>query len=533
MFPLAVILVSFSYSILILGLLRLWQIGPMWGVTVIFLLFLVDWFLLALKRIKWQGKIERFSLFLIILLTLQAGVNLIGALGPEMGFDALWYHLTIPKIYLENQGFIHVPGSLLYYSEMPKFTEMFYLVALALGNEIWAKIIHWLFGILCVVALYQLIRRYFSSKIALLGSVIFYSMLIVGWQSITAYVDLARTFFEILTLNYFLDWWEKGRQKDLFKAAFTLGIALSTKLLVLGSLLIFTILIISYALAHKVKKGNLVIWLLGYLVISLLVASPWYFLSYFHTGNPFYPMFTGWLERHQMVEALAFPTWWVNHNLWSYFTSFWQFTFHPDDKLTPIFLAFLPLTFVVLWRLKSLRIVAVYFFLALTSWYFTPPPANRYLLPYLPALTLLTVSVFQVKWPAPPFIKKILYALVIIVVLVNIASRAYANAKYLPVIFGRETKQDFLTKNLPFETSVFYDTDGYFAKNIKPADLVLISGTHNLFYVNFPFVHELWMTGKEKFTYVLIQNGNLPAKFSQAPLVYNNPKTGVKLYKIE
>ena len=123
-----------------------------------------------------------------------------GALGPEIGFDALWYHLTIPKLYLENNSIFYIPGGLLYYSTIPKLTEMLYTAAIALNGEILAKLIHFCFGILTCVALFKLSRLFFSLKISLIAVVIFYSNLVVGWQSITAYVDLARTFFEIMAL---------------------------------------------------------------------------------------------------------------------------------------------------------------------------------------------------------------------------------------------------------------------------------------------------------------------------------------------
>ena len=41
---------------------------------------------------------------LLFLVVLQVSINLIGVLGPELAFDALWYHLTLPKIYLEKHS---------------------------------------------------------------------------------------------------------------------------------------------------------------------------------------------------------------------------------------------------------------------------------------------------------------------------------------------------------------------------------------------------------------------------------------------
>ena len=66
-------------------------------------------------------KLDRLWLGLIIV---QALVNLIGALGPELGFDALWYHLTEAKLFLQRGSIAPLPGNLLYWSGLPRLGEM-------------------------------------------------------------------------------------------------------------------------------------------------------------------------------------------------------------------------------------------------------------------------------------------------------------------------------------------------------------------------------------------------------------------------
>ena len=52
--------------------------------------------------LRYLSNINKLELVLIVILLTQGIINLIGALGPELGFDALWYHLTLPKIYLSE-----------------------------------------------------------------------------------------------------------------------------------------------------------------------------------------------------------------------------------------------------------------------------------------------------------------------------------------------------------------------------------------------------------------------------------------------
>ena len=47
---------------------------------------------------------------IMLLIVIQALINLVGALGPELSFDSLWYHLTLPKLYLEQQRVYFLQG---------------------------------------------------------------------------------------------------------------------------------------------------------------------------------------------------------------------------------------------------------------------------------------------------------------------------------------------------------------------------------------------------------------------------------------
>ena len=208
MFKLAILIGIYSYLIFALGLLGILYRENIIFLTLIF--FLIVFFIYkrflsinSLKNFKKFKELHKLSVVFLALILLQAFVNLIGALGHELGFDALWYHLTLPKIYLINHSIDYISGGLLYYSAMPKLTEMLYIAGLAVGNEIFPKLIHFSFGILSLIALYKLSVMFLSIKWSFLACVIFYSNLVVGWQSITAYIDLARTFFEAIQRAFY------------------------------------------------------------------------------------------------------------------------------------------------------------------------------------------------------------------------------------------------------------------------------------------------------------------------------------------
>ena len=322
---------------------------------------------------------------------LQIGANLVGALGPELGFDALWYHVPIPQTWLSQEK-ITLLGGDLYYSGLPKLVDMLYVYPKP-------QLIHFGFGILILVVIYKLARKYLEQKYSLLACLIFYTNLVVGWQSITAYIDLGRTFFEILALYLFAE-------KKYFQTAIILGLAISSKILAIGSLPIFIILGLS----------NL------YFLISLLIVTPWLIFNFVNTGNPISPIFSGYpIDWNFSLNILRLA-----------------------DPINPLYVMVLPLLLMIK---KIPRILFVYCSLGFVVWFLTPHTGGgRFLLPYLPAWSVLAAIVIQVT--SDKVTRSFLVGVAIVLAVISIGYRGIANAKYLPYLVGIQTKQEFLDKYL-------------------------------------------------------------------------------------
>lgn len=529
MFSVAILTGVYSYIIFLLGLVGYLYKENVILVTALYFFSIFLFYKTTIFRnlgiiLPFISKIKKSKLAycLTLLIIVQILVNLIGVLGPELAFDALWYHLTLPKIYLLNHSIDYISGGLLYYSTTPKLTEMLYVAGLSFGNEVFAKFIHFSFGIILLFALYKLSAKFFSTKLALLVCVIFYSNLVVGWLSVSAYVDLARTFFEIMTLWGFMNWREKGQEKWIIISAIMLGLAISTKLLAIGSLFIFTILITYFYIgSFKFKWKSLIVNILVYWCFSLLISLPWFAFSYVNTGNPVYPFFTHIYPINlgsDLINPIKFTS-----DIWNVFIK-------NADPISPIYIIFLA---VVLFLYKKLphkiKVVYLYSFLAILVWYITPRTGGgRFILPYLPAFSILVVYVLTIMKNIS--FRKIFITFIIFISLFSILYRFEANLKYIPVIFGHQSKSDFLTKNLNFSFGDFYDTDRYFEKSIKAGDKVLLYGFHNLYYFNFSFIDSSWVKKGDIFNYVAVQGNNLPERFKMWNLIYRNEKTSVKLY---
>lgn len=523
MFSIAILIGIYSYLLFSLGILGLLYKNIIIAATLIFLA--VSLFFFRNKILKNRiFSLKKSNLFLDIII-IQAIVNLIGALGPELGFDALWYHLTLPKIFLENHKLIHIPGGLLYYSDMPKLTEMLYLLPLSTIGEVGAKMIHFIFGLLVSVAIYRLSRKFLDKKFSLLSVVIFCSNLVVGWQSTTAYIDLARVFFEVMAVWGFINWYESrvnssAKRGWFIESAVMIGLAISTKLLSIGSLFIFLLLIM-----YSSSKFNreLLVKLFIYSSIALYVALPWLMFSFLNTGNPIYPLFSSYAKEGFTLNILN-PLMILN-KLWDLFT-------HASDPISPIYIVFLPLIVVFFKNFsRQVKILTIYSLLFLAVFYFIPENESRYVLTDFSILSII-VSYLIHEFLKGKFLKNFSIAFIVLISIVSIAYRGIANSKYLPVIIGLESKDKFLADHLNFNYGDFYDTDGYFKKYVNSSDKVLLYGFHNLYYIDFPFIDSSYVKRGDKFNYIAVQNSHLPDRFKFWKEVYSNTKTGVKLYSL-
>ncbi len=532
MFQIAIVIGLFAYVIFLFGILGLLY-KPLILIVTILYLGLV-FFIFRKKIINpstypsrlsgfLSGKIfqrERIFLFAFTLLVIQAIVNLIGALGPEIGFDALWYHLTLPKLYNLHHSIYPVRSGILYYGFMPKLAELLYIPALLLGSEIYAKLIHFSFGILTCVALYFFGRKFFSKQVAIVVCLIFYSNLVVGWESVSAYIDLTRTFFELMALWAFMNFIEAKSKKWLFLCVVMIGFAITTKLLAIGSLIIFIILILINS-SGEGKYSKMIKNILIISFLALLIPLPWFVYSYVHTGSPIFPFFTHTYPF--AIDLTIFSP--INMGY-----AFWNVLIDSPDPLNPIYIGFLPLLIFLFPKFtKSIKIIAFYSVISFFIWYLTPNTGGgRFLLPYLPSFSILIgAAIYHVK-------KSKLFTILLVFIflssIISISYRLIANSKFIPVLLGHESKSAFLTKHLNFSFGDFVDSDGYFKKHIKSTDSVLVYGVHSMYYLNFPFIDSTGVKKGEKFNYILVSNGSVPNEFKFFLEIYHNPVTHVSLY---
>lgn len=501
----------YSLIIFFLGITGFFNLIPLSLVFFVFSVFIyLRSFRLRMVRNLKLNKIEKFSLSLIVIMLM---INLIGALSPELAFDALWYHLTIPKIFIDKEQIFFIPGGLFYYSLMPKLTEMLFLVGLMIGNEITAKLIHFTFGILSSFALFKLLRSYLSRENSILGVLIFLSSLVVSWLMTTAYVDLSRSFYEILALLYFLKYDKTNKKSYLIASSIMLGFAVSVKLVSLGSIAVFNLLI----MARSRKFRSFINNSLTFSTLALTVPLPWFVYSFIHTGNPIYPLFSK-LGPQNLIDLL---------NPFLFAKTFLNSLLYSADPINPIFVMAIPLVF-----FKSKGFFAKYkllFIYAISNyivWYFFfQAGGSRFLTSYFGGYILLLMLLVDSEQNK---LKKLYIGLIFFIAAVSILYRGVATSRSLPYLIGIQTKEDFLMSRLNFNFGDFYDEGGKI-KKIVGDDLVVLHNVHNIYYVDFNYTFPEWADSKNA-KYALVYSDDLHEV--EAKLVYQNKRTNVKLYEL-
>lgn len=447
---------------------------------------------------------------LIGLVFLQIFLNLIGALAPELSFDTLWYHLTLPKLYLSWGEIRFPPGNLLPWG-IPRLGEVWYLLSLAVDHSgTAAKLLHLAAGVVSLALIYQIAKRYSPPFFSFLVALAWYSSLSVSWMSTTAYVDLFSAMFILLGV------WRLMVNSNLILVGILFGVAASCKLIYLfPAIAIFGWLVLRNEKTVNGFKNGLTY--MGAVVIPII---PWLLISVVRTGDPIYPLLT-----YQPGDVVA-PAVQFLSKLFSLPAAIWSWTFHPDTPISPVYLALLPLV-ILSWKKlndNAKEILVLGGLITISTWFF-PEFTNRYL---LPGTAVISIGLAALIASVRRRFRAVIVLFVFTIAILNISSRVLAERKSLNFLLGQETRNDYLMENLNFTFGDFFDDQGKIAA-ITGSQPALVDGIHNLFYIDFPFDHISWAETGRKYPFILADEKQA-GKYAKLPVVYQNNITHVVLF---
>jgi 4-amino-4-deoxy-L-arabinose transferase-like glycosyltransferase len=492
-----------TFSLGLAGLLYSWLF-----ITLSLLLSLLLWpDLLALKRrLRFTDRPYQLTGFYIMAVSL---LTLIIALLPPIDWDGLFYHLTAPKLFIQNHGIR--PGLDVPHFNFPFLMEMLFTYAMLLKGDIAAKLVHTLYGGLLAGLVYLTARRFLSQAAAWPAVLVLLSMPMVSTLAGWAYNDLALAFYQGAALYALL---RSHRSKEdnqlqpsfdahwLILSGLLAGLAMGLKYtsfvapLTIGLLLLWRMLPKNPSILHPPPSTFQWKAIFFFALPALLVALPWYLKNLFFTGNPFYPFAAGLF----------------NGLYWDQFRANWYaqagsgIGFDPltllglpilatlgikdanyfDGRTGPLFLAFLPL--MIVYGLGRYRASArppalnVLLFFALAQFIFWMLGViwsrslwqSRLLLPGLVALCPVVGWLWQdlshLDWPGFS-VRRFANLLITLVLCLNLFefSLNFIQINPLPYLTGYESRADYLTRRL----GAYYATMEKLNQTLPPTAAVL------------------------------------------------------------
>ena len=249
----------------------------------------------SLKRIRLKD-FSAFEYLLFAVIGFFIILLPIVAISPVRDYDALMYHLEIPRQYLEYGGIYFNPAA--WRSAYPMLTEMLFMIGVIFHLEPFSQLISLTFAIIFILSIYAFGRRFFSSKIALLAIGILLGNLAMPIYATSPGVEFSSACFEFWSLYAFSIWVFEDKAKKqivwLAAAGVMIGLAASVKYLSLPAMSVIGLLVLAKSIQldkSDLKKIGQNILVFGF--PALVVMAPWYLKNWAWTGNPFYPLLFG------------------------------------------------------------------------------------------------------------------------------------------------------------------------------------------------------------------------------------------------
>ncbi|MBU1111014.1 hypothetical protein KKB83_05370 [Patescibacteria group bacterium] len=401
----------------------------------------------------------------------------LAAFTPPVGWDALNYHLAVPKIYLQHQHIVST--STLQHSHFPLPIQFQYLFLMGIGNDVMAQGLVYIYFIALLALMSLLLRRlspqntvYFASSnqcaqncrdispsksyLYLIYLVILLSVSVVLFCVPEAHTEIPSAFYAGLVLYLFLK--NRGTEKLTTEnwsliSIFT-GYLAATKYTNLPFLIIPPALLLISGKSRGVWKETVLGRLVAagkLLLVSAVVAFPWYLKSWIFAGNPFWPFFLGFPGTRylphsftqtsnipavgKIIQPVESSTHWqaLSQSLKKIISKPWRMNFFPHEfggdapKIGPLMLGLAPVLLSLKYcrgkRLTASGVAVIFTALYFVIWLLTFH-STRYLVPVFPIwAVLVAVGVQKV------FVSRISRFFVLTLILASLALSTLTTVK--------------------------------------------------------------------------------------------------------
>lgn len=359
----------------------------------------------AARSVRLPKTQSVYETLLLIFVVGMFPLLIVNTLTPPWDYDALLYHLEVPRQFLAEGRIAFHPE--IFESAYPFLGEMLFLVGIVARVESLAKLINLTYAILLILSTYSFAIRFFNREVALTAVGILVATPILAVWATWVSIDYAWGAFEFWAV-YAICLWLTGQKQDTRKwltlSGALSGLAASTKYISLPVLLIVAILLLWKSMEGSKKPFAAAVrnlWTFG--ASAGLVMSLWYIKNWIWTGNPIYPLLfggTGWDPlKNQLFTQEYMNTFGMGRDLLDFFLLPYNVYAHGDrfaalpwEFIHPLlWIAFL---FPFLKKSREQSTVSIYTFLYYI-WWFLGSQLIRFLLPVSAFLAILAGAVLD------------------------------------------------------------------------------------------------------------------------------------------
>jgi len=245
------------------------------------------------------------------------------SLAPPLQFDALTYHLAIPRAYLLEGRVAYLPENAFW--GMPEQTEMLHTLAMLFGGNEAATLLGWVMGFLALTGIFSYTCERLGERAAWAALACLLAGETLSASLAWGYVEWPSMLFGISMLIALDQWLSDKDRKSIALAGIFAGMGLATKyttgiLLIAGAVVIL----------HEFKSlgarttGKIILF---FGVSAFLVILPWLAKNFLATGNPLYPSFfpSGAMDqlRLDFLQKNAAPRPWLEMLLLPWQATVW------------------------------------------------------------------------------------------------------------------------------------------------------------------------------------------------------------------
>ncbi|MFH1369308.1 MAG: glycosyltransferase family 39 protein [Elusimicrobiota bacterium] len=447
---------------------------------------------LSLSKTSFLVKILGLIAFVVFLFVL------IGALSPETFYDSMKYHLGVPKYWLMHNN-TH-PIQNFEYSYYPVNIHLLYTVALMFGNEITAKMIHFMFGALTSLLIYQWCKKNFTKETGVASVFIFVTIPLVPVVMWKTSIELGLAFFETLaalSFVYYLTCAEGEKKQWMILAAVFCGTAMGGKYLSIYSLISISAVFIIY---QAVKKADIkkIILNTGILAtLAIIFVLPYLIRNYVSTGVMTYPYqfsFKSDVTALMREKPLLLADPGIPDRSFKYFSTLpWEIAMGRKTQEPfsgAILLLCLPLPFLFRKTDKKIKLLA-YYCLAYYLCWFLVRTYFRYLVPLTPTLGIVFAYYIIAGISRSKFAKSLFMVMLLILGLSSLTFTTQilrGSMDPLRVVFGHQSKRDYLFTQRQSYPSPYYGVIDWANNNLPKDSTILFLGECRGFHSERKFI---------------------------------------------